>query len=99
MTTMASTPGAVIGGVDTHADVHVAAAIDRLGAVLGTRSFPTTGRGYRQLLAWLRSFGPVVTHPALRKSEAIKAPRRPKPCALFSRAEPFWPTPGRSDMC
>src|SRR4051794_32001163 len=59
MTTMASTPGAVIGGVDTHADVHVAAAIDRLGAVLGTRSFPTTGRGYRQVLAWLRSFGPV----------------------------------------
>jgi transposase len=43
--------------VDTHADVHVAAACDHLGAVLGTLSFPTTTRGYRELLAWLRSFG------------------------------------------
>jgi transposase len=43
--------------VDTHADVHVAAACDHLGAVLGTLSFPTTTRGYRELLGWLRSFG------------------------------------------
>ncbi|MGH8882475.1 MAG: IS110 family transposase, partial [Stackebrandtia sp.] len=57
MTTMASAAAAVIGGVDTHADVHVAAACDALGTVLGSRSFPTTGRGYRQLLAWLRGFG------------------------------------------
>ena len=42
MTTMTSTAPAVIGGVDTHADVHVAAACDHLGAVLGTKSFPTT---------------------------------------------------------
>ena len=42
MTTMTSTAAAVIGGVDTHADVHVAAACDRLGAVLGTQAFPTT---------------------------------------------------------
>lgn len=57
MTTMTSAPKAVTGGVDTHADVHVAAACDQLGAVLGTRAFPTTARGYRQLLAWLRSLG------------------------------------------
>jgi transposase len=57
MTTMTSTTVAVTGGVDTHADVHVAAACDHLGAVLGTLSFPTTARGYRALLAWLRSFG------------------------------------------
>jgi transposase len=43
--------------VDTHADTHVAAACDQLGTVLGTKSFPTTMAGYRQLLAWLRSFG------------------------------------------
>jgi transposase len=57
MTTM--TPAAVVvtGGVDTHADVHVAAACDHLGTVLGTRDFPTTPRGYRALLEWLRSFG------------------------------------------
>jgi transposase len=57
MTTMTPITRAVIGGVDTHADNHVAAACDELGAVLGTRSFPTTAVGYRQLLRWLRSFG------------------------------------------
>jgi len=60
MTTMTSTAAAVIGGVDTHADVHVAAACDHLGAVLGTQSFPTTSAGYRQLLSWLRTFGEVT---------------------------------------
>ncbi|HMC68787.1 MAG TPA: transposase, partial [Mycobacteriales bacterium] len=59
MTTMTSTATAVIGGVDTHADVHVAAACDHIGTVLGTKSFPTTTAGYRQLLAWLRTFGEV----------------------------------------
>ena len=29
---------AVTGGVDTHLDVHVAAALDELGALLGTES-------------------------------------------------------------
>ena len=59
MTTMTPEPGLVTGGVDTHLDVHVAAAVDHLGAVLGTESFPTTGSGYRHLSRWLRSFGPV----------------------------------------
>ena len=60
MTTMTSTASAVIGGVDTHADVHVAAACDQLGAVLGTQAFPTTAAGYGQLLGWLRSFGDLT---------------------------------------
>jgi transposase len=46
--------------VDTHADIHVAAACDPLGAVLGTESFPTTPSGYRRLRAFLISFGPVM---------------------------------------
>lgn len=57
MTTMTSTARAVIGGVDAHADMHVAAACDHLGAVLGTDSFPTSAKGYRALLSWLRGFG------------------------------------------
>jgi hypothetical protein len=32
----------VIGGVDTHLDVHVAAAVNQIGGLLGTASFPTT---------------------------------------------------------
>jgi transposase len=54
MTTIART---ITGGVDTHLDVHVAAALDERGALLGTESFATTPRGYEALLAWLQSFG------------------------------------------
>jgi transposase len=51
---------AITGGVDTHADVHVAAALDHIGGLLGVQEFPTTAAGYRRLLEWLSSFGPVV---------------------------------------
>jgi transposase len=50
----------VVGGVDTHADVHVAAALDTNGGLLGIESFVTDASGYRRLEQWLSSFGPVV---------------------------------------
>jgi len=50
----------VVGGVDTHADTHVAAAIDHNGGVLGIESFPANGAGYRDLLGWLAGFGEVT---------------------------------------
>ena len=50
----------VIGGVDTHADVHVAAAIDHNGGLLGVESFPADRAGYEELLGWLVGFGPVT---------------------------------------
>jgi transposase len=50
---------AVTIGVDTHADVHVAAAVDQLGRVLATTSVPTTAAGYATLLAWVRGLGQV----------------------------------------
>ena len=59
MTTIAAPAEEVTGGVDTHLDNHVAAALDARGGVLGTATFPTTTAGYRRLLAWLASFGPV----------------------------------------
>ena len=36
---------AITGGVDTHMDVHVAAALDPIGGLLGVKSFPTTPAG------------------------------------------------------
>jgi hypothetical protein len=45
----------VVGGVDTHADVHVAAAVESNGGVLGIESFPTDTAGYRALAGWRRS--------------------------------------------
>jgi hypothetical protein len=72
MTTMTSTAAAVIGGVDTHADVHVAAACDQLGAVLGTQSF-------RRLL-------PAIANCSLGCAPSARSPwsalRAPAPTAL-----------------
>ncbi len=50
----------ITGGVDTHLDVHVAAALDERGALLGVESFATTESGYKKLLGWLSDFGPIV---------------------------------------
>jgi transposase len=50
----------ITGGVDTHLDVHVAAALDEHGTLLGVENFETTTAGYRKLLEWLQSFGEVV---------------------------------------
>lgn len=40
----------VVGGVDTHKDLHVAAVVDDRDRLLGTGSFPTTRQGYRQMV-------------------------------------------------
>ena len=50
----------VTGGVDTHADVHVVAAIDANGGVLGIESFPADTAGYEDLAGWLAGFGSVT---------------------------------------
>src|SRR5690242_20310064 len=62
MTTIAQPgePCRVLGGVDTHKNVHVAAVIDDMGRMLGSASFPTTRNGYRQLYVWLSGFGEVA---------------------------------------
>jgi transposase len=51
---------AITGGVDTHADVHVAAALDPIGGLLGVQEFPATAAGYAGLLGWLGGFGTVA---------------------------------------
>jgi transposase len=55
--TMTTMPPAITGGVDTHLDVHVAAALGPTGALLGVESFDTTPAGYVALHDWLCSFG------------------------------------------
>jgi transposase len=50
---------AVILGVDTHLEVHVAVALDHLGRRLGESSVPATLKGYERLLCWAEGFGPV----------------------------------------
>jgi transposase len=60
MTTMVEDARVITGGVDTHADMHVAAALDSVGGLLGVREFPATAAGYASLLSWLRSFGTLA---------------------------------------
>ena len=51
---------AITGSVDTHADTHVAAALDPIGGLLGVKEFPATTAGYARLLGWLGGFGTVA---------------------------------------
>ena len=50
----------ITGGVDTHADSHVAAAIDQNGGLLGVQGFGANSAGYGELLDWLAGFGEVI---------------------------------------
>ena len=49
----------VTGGVDTHADTHVAAALDGIGGLLGVQEVAATPAGYARLLGWLPGFGTI----------------------------------------
>jgi hypothetical protein len=48
---------AITGGVDTHSEVHVAAALDPVGGLLGVAQFPASAAGCASLLGWLGSSG------------------------------------------
>jgi len=50
---------AVTGGADTHADTHVAAALDPVGGLPGVAEFPAATAGYARLPGWLGGFGTV----------------------------------------
>ena len=58
---------AVLIGVDTHKDQHVAVALDRHGAVLGHLQIPATSKGYQTLLEW------TVGHGALQPADLLVA--------------------------
>ena len=51
---------AVTGGVDTHLELNVAAALDGIGGLLGVKEFPPSRAGHGELLGWLLGFGTVT---------------------------------------
>jgi transposase len=59
LSSIAPSSRVVIGGVDTHKDLHVAAVVDTSGVLIDTGSFSTTRAGYRALLRWMRGHGDV----------------------------------------
>ena len=50
----------IYGGVDTHRDMHVAAAVDGVGRVVGSESFGADQAGYRRMVAWFGARGHLV---------------------------------------
>lgn len=77
----------IVGGVDTHKDLHVAAVVDDQDRVVETRCFATTRQGYRQMLAWMRSFGDLqrigVESAAMAPASSVSCS---KPGLRFSRS-------------
>src|ERR671911_3001609 len=50
----------ITGGVDTHLDSHVAAALDANGGGVGLEAFRATPPGFSALHGWLAGFGPIA---------------------------------------
>src|ERR687886_1199433 len=61
MTMSQPSEAAVTIGVDTHAEGHVAVALDHLGRRLGTCTVPTTEPGYAGFLRWASQLGEIHT--------------------------------------
>lgn len=52
--------GHVVIGVDTHKDIHVAAAMDPLSGIVGTLTITTDTRGFAALQAWAEAHGKII---------------------------------------
>ena len=72
MTDTSPQPTEIIGGVDTHQDLHTAAIVSLDGAVLGTESFSTTRAGYRAMLRWFQSHGEPSLPTSLRHQQPLE---------------------------
>ena len=68
-------PERVTLGVDTHAEQHVAAALDERGRLLGTCTFPTTLSGFAE--SFFRVISRVSRYPCFgRKELAVRKAHR-----------------------
>jgi hypothetical protein len=87
-------------GVDTHAETHIAAALDPAGRLLATHTIPTTPAGSAGLGAWASTWGTWTAsgggHRQLRRRAGALA-GRPRPGRCRGRpARPGRPTaPGQ----
>lgn len=60
VTELSDVDNPIAAGVDTHAEVNVAAVIDHVGRELGHASFATTPAGHRELHTWIAAHGSVT---------------------------------------
>ena len=80
-------------GVDTHRDRHVAAVATRLGAILGTESFPAAAADCRELLHRARCLGTVTRAGVEGAGSCGAAPTRYLPAQGIQAVEvdrPGW---------
>lgn len=49
----------VIGGVDTHKNIHITAIVNDSNQELSSEYFPATRHGYKEMLKWMSSFGKI----------------------------------------
>src|SRR5664280_3439603 len=76
--TIVEAPPGITGGVDTHLDTHFAAALDPLGRLVGTESFPADAAGYKALFGWLVPKLSASTPRGLREASGVSdAPKDP----------------------
>ena len=66
-------------GVDTHAELHVAAALEERGRLPGTCTIPTTVTGFAELVRWTTQYGELGSgghgrHRQLRRRIGPLAP-------------------------
>jgi len=54
-----SSAGGLVAGVDTHKNTHHVAILDHVGRPVADREFRADGRGYAQIIAFLREHGEV----------------------------------------
>ena len=101
MTIVEAAPG-ITGGVDTHLDNHVAAALDPLGRLVGTESFSADAAGYKALFGWLEDFGEVtkvgVKAPLLwERAGTVPPPQGHRSRRSEPSQSPVPSQPGKSD--
>jgi transposase len=58
-TNLPTLPDLRFAGIDTHKNTHHAAIIDHVGRAIADREFPTTSHGYRQVVQFFHSHGPI----------------------------------------
>jgi transposase len=75
-----------VGGVDTHLDNQVAAALDANGGVLGVESFVTTTIGFVALHDWMCGFGPIA-RVGIEGTDAFSITGKPRGIALPTRSK------------
>jgi hypothetical protein len=80
---------AVAIGVDTHEEMHVAVALDALGAQLVSKEISTTPAGYRRLLAWAQELGVPAFAAWWRPKERLDGASPGKTCVQAGCGAPF----------